>query len=609
MSDGRIINRFREITRHEPYPFQVDAWKRISEGKNVIIAAGTGSGKTEAVLLPAMEEKNRIILCYPTKALLQDQISRVVTCWRSLHAGCSEEAAKKHISVDTGDDNDSTRFRADVILTTIDKLLYRIFGYGSGRWGYIYPWRIALSKQQNTLLVFDEAHAYDEIPLTHFLFIIDKLTYRERVQTAVLSATLPKDLVNHLRDASRQSFPRDPNREGEDFFSLIEEGGGTIRRGVSTYEGHLSFDDAINRALERYRGGDQVIIVANRVYAASDSNVPSVQTFWEQLKDRLNEGEQKDLLLYHGHQFPSQRRYFLEKLKRRDSERRDGNKTPYILITTSAFEVGVDVSCDVMLTEICSPDAFIQRIGRCARRCTNGSPETGIVYTFGDIVSGREVASEEIHSQERLSEYLSEITCQQITDDVKSRINSLNVLDDTLLRRRRNTITYTADAALYDYVYDFVATGVEFWKKGVLVTRSWVPTIEIQLAGEDSDERLRLPLHYRVPDDLVEAWWLEICDEDGRPIRAYGQRLGDQLRAAGIEAYERENRLYVNGYQSTLVLLLKADGYDEDFGLRVREYVPPKSERVGLGLYRKSARVFRDTPCIFWFEPAAGEEA
>ena len=140
-----------------PYDHQTKGWSLIQNGRNIIIAAGTGAGKTETFLLPALVEERRIIITYPTKALLQDQLPRIIKHYVDTFQ-VTEEIAAKHISVDTGDENDRTLFRADVILTTIDKLIHRIFGYGSGRWGYIYPWRIAQSPYKPTLLVFDEAH-------------------------------------------------------------------------------------------------------------------------------------------------------------------------------------------------------------------------------------------------------------------------------------------------------------------------------------------------------------------------------------------------------------------------------------------------------------------
>jgi len=590
MDPSEVSKVYHNAGINKVYEHQKQAWESLTKGMNIIVSAGTGSGKTEAVLLPALAKNLRVILVYPTKALLQDQVTRVQNVWEKVRGNF----ATGHISIDTGDDNDETRFRADVILTTIDKLLYRVFGYGSARWGYIYPWRIAQNPQKKTLLVFDEAHAYDEIPLTHFLFLIDRLTYEKRVQTAVLSATLPEALVEHLQDNQSKIFPR-PQSEG-DFFQVISEKPGDVRRGTVYYYGHLENRNRVTEeAIKAYKQKKQVIIVVNRVYPGENGkNGFSVRELWEAIKAKLLEKEQGDLLLYHGHQSPGQRRKFLQQLQERDASRNTNAPKPYILITTSAFEVGVNVSCDLMFTEVCNPDAFIQRIGRCARR----DGEKGEVYMFGEIFS--KALPEERKAQEQMLKLLRQHECEIIDANLKAQINALNIFDNALLARRRNTIIYTVDASLYDYVYNFVATGAEIWRKGVLVTRDWVPTIELQPDGMDAGERLRLAANYSVPKDLVKGWWFETRDEDGRPIRIHGKKVIEQLREHGIGAQQGA----VNACQATLVIWLKPEAWDDVFGLKRRQVLPVKKEFAGLqGIRRCLAKPLPDAPQLFWFEP------
>jgi len=117
---------FKKRTNHEHYEYQYKdqttqntTWGSIKEeGKNTIISVGTGSGKTEAALVPALEtdKRKRIILILPTKSLLQDQLSRV-----------KELAKDRKVVVDTGDESERTFYTADVILTSLDKFLYRLF--------------------------------------------------------------------------------------------------------------------------------------------------------------------------------------------------------------------------------------------------------------------------------------------------------------------------------------------------------------------------------------------------------------------------------------------------------------------------------------------------
>ena len=71
------------------YAHQVEAFKRIKDGKNIVVTTGTGSGKTECFMLPIINElikelKNgeiglgvRAIFLFPLNALVYDQIDRL----------------------------------------------------------------------------------------------------------------------------------------------------------------------------------------------------------------------------------------------------------------------------------------------------------------------------------------------------------------------------------------------------------------------------------------------------------------------------------------------------------------------------------------------------
>lgn len=79
------------------YAHQEDAFRAVEAGRNVIVKTGTGSGKTEAFLLPVLSGVLRLkdrglrgtkaILLYPMNALANDQLLRLRTLLRDSNTG------------------------------------------------------------------------------------------------------------------------------------------------------------------------------------------------------------------------------------------------------------------------------------------------------------------------------------------------------------------------------------------------------------------------------------------------------------------------------------------------------------------------------------------
>ena len=89
----RIIEAFSSLGFERLYDFQERSVETITEGENALITAATGRGKTEAWLIPILDyilraregeiedcdpESVKALLIYPTKALAQDQLKRLI---------------------------------------------------------------------------------------------------------------------------------------------------------------------------------------------------------------------------------------------------------------------------------------------------------------------------------------------------------------------------------------------------------------------------------------------------------------------------------------------------------------------------------------------------
>ncbi|HWP56704.1 MAG TPA: DEAD/DEAH box helicase [Candidatus Acidoferrales bacterium] len=644
---------YRSLGFGTPYPFQEAAWVHILQGCNTLISAGTGSGKTEAAFLPALETGRRIVALYPTKALLQDQLVRI----KSL-------AADKSIAVDTGDEDEKAFYRDDIILTSLDKCLYRLFGYGKRRWSYLYPYRIAFDNTRRTILILDEAHAYEDVAFSHFWFLLKKLTYERNVQTVLLSATLPPALVEAVEDEARVFFPRDAN-EGPFFKKVTDD---EPRSGELMYAGHLSSSAVIDKALQVFDQGRRVIVVLDTVVPfRSDGH--SLHEIWSRLireveargpgtrraeiarvsgADRLN----GNILAYHGHQMPAYRKQVLDRLKELDETWKpdeDGTPTrgkPFILVTTSAMEVGVDISSDVMITDLCECDSFVQRIGRCARR----PRETGEVYLIRD-------PGKQSQRGATVWELLKDRPEGTLIDGkIKQELNAHNPIPD--LGRIHLRLEYLQDQSLYRYVYDFVQENRELWEKGIVITRDWEPSIAVVRSeqrngatyiggipardfwrSKEVKEKLLLPVSGAADISPYCVWVFEGYDEANQYTQRFAvggskeRTLVEALRLAGISARSRNqdgNRvqpIYALGLPLVFVLgdprgktEPEPEGTvpygDPNIGLRYRrqfakpeqEPKAPPSPSPGLRVRKVLLRKGRYELPLYWFEPSGGRE-
>lgn len=158
----------RKIT--QLYSHQADAINHLAQGKNVIVATSTSSGKSLIYQLPMLHslEKNpqtRGIYIFPTKALAQDQKRSMAELLRLV-------PSLESILADTFDgdtpmsDRASIRDEARIIFTNPDMLHLTILPQEE-------KWRMFLKNLK--FVVVDELHVYNGLFGSHVAFIMRRL--------------------------------------------------------------------------------------------------------------------------------------------------------------------------------------------------------------------------------------------------------------------------------------------------------------------------------------------------------------------------------------------------------------------------------------------------
>lgn len=80
MTPNDKVSLIQEVFYNEydetPYEYQIDAILAILDGKDVLVSAATGSGKSRVFQVPAMIDGGRIVLVIvPLKSLMYDQVN------------------------------------------------------------------------------------------------------------------------------------------------------------------------------------------------------------------------------------------------------------------------------------------------------------------------------------------------------------------------------------------------------------------------------------------------------------------------------------------------------------------------------------------------------
>lgn len=549
-----------------PNPMQEELFDLIAPKETnpaLLLKAPTGSGKTEAVLIPSLNAERRLFLIFPSRSLVDDQIDR---CEEYLRRASEKTSETYALVVDRGDESSRTVFKdgqeqekgrrhlydGDVILTTFDKFLYRFFGFGEPNKSYIFPFRVHHSKKQN-LFCFDEVHAYDQVAFVNFERLI-KALYKANLDMVVMTATMPKSYQKKLGFLDSVDYITGENQLKLEKWQEKEQKRQYPNKAIE----HI--------AAKRKEVKNEICAEVSRRYEPSKRTIVTIETIedlipvYQFMKER-NGGE--NIFLYHGRLSNRQRKKVYRKLKDRED-----NNEGYLLFTTSAIEVGCDLDAHLLITELCNPDSLIQRAGRCNRK--------GKISNAKIVIVGNKIPSFlSILSEEKTAEYLEKL--QQQSGD------NFNPGAIFALMEYGPHSDYRAEVLfdmLYEYVYEARLENKPLHDKGLIITRSFEPSITLTTKVPEAGTK------YRPQNDVSVS--LRSCiargedDESVNPDFKVYQRFYDEYNEEfKFVELSRGGSIYFK----ELFIQVPEDDFSEELG-----YIkPPKVfEDRGTRGYRRS---------------------
>ena len=372
------------------YPYQEQVKALVQKGKSVVLQAPTGAGKTRAALAPYIESlyadqtdqfPRKCIYSVPMR-VLANQFNEEYLRLTQRYERRFRPTQNLRVKIQTGEHPDAPRLLGDLIFATIDQSLSSALAV---------PYSLSAGMANlnagafySSYLVFDEFHLF---PVSEggsaSGALVTTLQLLARMQgiipfvlmTATFSSTMLGELAQRL-GAEVVCVPKDE-------YLQIASGDGkqARRRYYHVIEKNVS-PDAV---LEAHEPGDvtRSIVVCNQVGRA--------QKLFEELRDHAKRKE-TEIRLLHSRFTPEDRKLKEEEIGREfGKDVQDRTIDSLILVATQVVEVGLDITCDRLHTEIAPANAIFQRAGRCARY----PGEVGHVYIY-------QVPTRDSHGKEAL---------------------------------------------------------------------------------------------------------------------------------------------------------------------------------------------------------------
>ncbi|MEA3341166.1 MAG: CRISPR-associated helicase Cas3', partial [Chloroflexota bacterium] len=340
------------------YPFQQRVAELLLGGHNVILQAPTGAGKTMAAMLPfldAVEHQRdfpqKCLYAVPMRVLANQFVDEYTPKIR--RAGRDDRV---RVAIQTGERSDDERLTATLTFATIDQVLSSFLLSP-----YSLPRRLSnmnAGAVTASYLVFDEFHLFDPVSTLPTTLAMLKML-KGITPFLLMTATFSSDMLAGLADALDAIIVPEDDAARQAMQSLSSQ---QKSRRYHVAEGPLCAGAILARHQRR------TLVVCNVVDRA--------RALFEALRDHPDRGDAQVLLLHS--RFLQEDRQRIEGEIRRLFSKDCDSSGSWIVVATQVIEVGLDITCETLHTELAPANAVLQRAGRCARY----ENEEGDVYVY-----------------------------------------------------------------------------------------------------------------------------------------------------------------------------------------------------------------------------------
>ena len=373
--------QFRNLTRYSPYPWQVNLFNRFIEGiipRNISLPTGAGKTNTIPIWLLARIKNptlpRRLVYVVDRRSVV-DQATKVV---EQIAANLSPEVKNALASLTLPDeallgvsslrgefeDNEEWSkmpFRPSVLVGTVDKVGSALMfsSYGDG------PYRrpvVAGLLGNDTLIIFDECHL---VPAFETLLrnIEEAEGKLKEFRAMTMSATSSgDDLALSDEDLRDETLGKRLNAK-----KRLE-----MRNTSQSVVKHIT-------RLSRENPPRRTIVFVNSPRTAVEIT-ESLKVYFKNvisLTGTIRGKERDDLVdnpVFQAFMVPQ------------------SPAEPHFLVATSAGEVGIDLTCDRMITEMTRAASFVQRAGRVNRFGESENAQIYVVYKQSEVEKCRQEA-------------------------------------------------------------------------------------------------------------------------------------------------------------------------------------------------------------------------